>query len=100
MFPRRKRLSREVFSSALKTGRRVSSEHFSVIIPQHNEHGYAVVIPKKVAKLSVQRHQIKRRVLSALRALPLPNALIVFPRSSVSSVSYQDIKIELAKLLP
>lgn len=35
----------------------------------------------------------------ALRALPLPPALIIFPKASADSVSYQDIQVELAALL-
>jgi len=61
--------------------------------------GYAVVIPKKVARLSVTRHAIKRRVLAALRKLSLPSSLILFPKASVSSVSYQDIYTEIKNLL-
>ncbi len=61
--------------------------------------GYAVVIPKKVARLSVTRHRIKRRIFNALRTIPLPPALIIFPRASASSVSYQDIHTEIAQLL-
>lgn len=104
MFPSRERLSRELFPSAIKTGRRFSSPHLSVLIPKTGvlpvgKRGYAIIVPKKVAKLSVKRHQIKRRVLAALRTLQLPQTLIVFPNSSASSVSYQDIKTELADLL-
>ena len=99
MFPRRKRFPRAKFPVAIRTGRRLSSEHFSIVIPKTDE-GYAVVVPKKMARLSVKRHQIKRRVLAALRTIPLPKALIIFPYSSVSSVSYQDIKKELTNLIP
>ena len=98
MFPSKKRFPRALFLSAIKTGRRFSSQHFSVLLPPTGE-GYAVVVPKKIANLSVKRHQIKRRVLSALRTLHLPPALIVFPKSSVHSVSYQDIKLELDDIL-
>lgn len=76
----------------------MSSEHLSIVIPAEGR-GYAVVVSKKVARLSVTRHRIKRRVLAALRTLELPYALIVFPRASASSVSYQDIQTELATLL-
>jgi ribonuclease P protein component len=61
--------------------------------------GYAVIIPKKVARLSVTRHKIKRRVLAALRAVPLPPAVVLFPKASVSSVSYGDIQSEIKNLL-
>lgn len=76
----------------------MSSEHLSIVIPTEGR-GYAVIVPKKIARLSVMRHKIKRRVLAALRTLELPQSLIVFPKASVSSVSYQDIQSELAALL-
>lgn len=104
MFPRRERLSRELIPSIIKSGRRFSSPHLSVLIPKNGvlppkKRGYAVIIPKKAERLSVKRHAIKRRILAALRQLTLPPALIIFPYSSASSVSYQDIKNEIEELL-
>lgn len=87
-----------MFPAALKSGRRLSSEHLSVVLPKEGT-GYAVIVSKKVARLSVMRHRIKRRVLAALRTLPLPTSLIVFPKASVGSVSYKDIQTELMYLL-
>ena len=87
-----------MFPTVLKTGRRLASAHFMVVLSKEAK-GYAVVIPKKIARLSATRHRIKRQVFSSLRTLPLPPALIVFPKSSVSSVSYQDIQAEIKKLL-
>ena len=69
-----------------------------LVIPKEAR-GYAVIIPKKVIRLSSTRHRIKRQILEVLRTLPLPPALIVFPRSSVDSVNYQDIAIELQNIL-
>lgn len=97
VFPQKNRLSRAQFPTAL-TGRRVSSAHFSVVIPKDVK-GYAVIVPKKIAKLSVTRHATKRRVLSALRKLSLPPSLVVFSRSSLDGVHYKDIEKELADLL-
>lgn len=82
----------------LSGGKRISSKNFSIVFSK-TERGYAVVVSKKVARLSVARHKIKRRVSAALRELNLPQALIVFPRSSVSSVSYKETEIELANLI-
>lgn len=87
-----------MFPAVMKTGRRLSSAHFTAIVSKEMR-GYAVVIPKKVARLSVTRHRIKRQVLAILRTLTLPPALIIFPKSSASSVSYKDIKIEISSLL-
>ena len=98
MFPRRERLPRASFSPALKAGQRFSSTHFTAILPRGAE-GYTVVIPKKIARLSVTRHRAKRRMLAALRTLELPNALILFPKSSALRLDYAHMKAELISLL-
>lgn len=98
MFSQRERLPRAQFEAVLKTGRRFSSPHF-MVTSSKEVRGYAVVIPKKVARLSVTRHRLKRQILEILRTVSLPPALIVFPRSTISSVSYEDMKKELGTLL-
>lgn len=98
MFPRRERLPRAAFPTTLQRGRRLSSPNLSIVISQETK-GYAVVVSKKVARLSVTRHRIKRRILAALQDISLPTALIVFPRATAGSVSYQDIKKEIINLL-
>lgn len=98
MFSRRERLSRSEFPTALSLGRRISSPHFTIVIPKEGQ-GYAVIVSKKIARLSVTRHAMKRRVFAALRTLSLPSSLIVFPKSSVKDASYQDIKTDLTNLL-
>lgn len=100
MFPRRKRLPRAEFPSVVKNGRRISSPNFSAIIPKDTS-GYAVVVSKKTARLSVTRHRIKRRVLGALRQLTisLPPSFILYPRASALDMEYDELRQELIKLL-
>lgn len=99
MFPRRKRLSRSAFPLAVKNGRRISSKHLTAVIPKDAE-GYAVVVSKKTARLSVTRHRIKRRTLEALRGLPnLPRSVILYPRASVLDMRYNELQQELIKIL-
>lgn len=95
-----------MFPTTLSSGRRFSSAHFTAVlsaakdkIVSNGKQGYAVVVSKKVAQLSVTRHLIKRRVLHALKTLPLPQTLILFPRPSIVGIHYKDIKIELIDLL-
>jgi ribonuclease P protein component len=97
MFSKRKRLARGDFNVA-KTGRKIHGKHFLIVIP-HEAKGYAVVVSKKTAKLSTERHLLKRRVLAALRSLPLPPGLVVFTKDSALELSFSDIKTELATLL-
>ncbi len=88
-----------MFPATLSAGLRLSSPHFTLVASKEAK-GYAVIVPKKVARLSVTRHRIKRRVLAALRTLPsLPPALIIFPKPSAHSVSYQDTRAEIAHML-
>lgn len=98
VFPRRARLSRAAFPAALARGRRLASPHFSAVVPREGW-GYAVVVPKKVAKSSVTRHRIKRRVLGALRVLAAPPALILYPRLSVARMPLAELRAELSALL-
>jgi ribonuclease P protein component len=97
VFPREKRLSRSSLPLALRQGKRLSSLHFSVTIPSSGS-GYAVIVPKKVAKLSVTRHKVKRHVLEALKTIPLPPSAVVFPGVSVAKMRYDEIVHELATL--
>lgn len=87
-----------MFPSALAGGSRVSSAHFSVVLPKDAK-GYAVVVSKKVARLSITRHRIKRRVREALKTLNLPPSLIVFPTSAAAKMEYEDMRSELSRLL-
>lgn len=67
-------------------------------ISQKDVRGYAVIVPKKVARLSVARHSIKRRVLHALRAISPPKALVLFPKATVVDMDYKSIRDELDAL--
>lgn len=96
MFPRPKRLSRTDFGPAL-AGRRISSTHLSIVVPHHGV-GYAVVVSKKIARLSTTRHLLKRRILAILGGLTLPPALVVFPKSGAIGLTFAELKEELSGL--
>lgn len=78
--------------------KRVSSPYFILVAPREVR-GYAVVIPKKIIKGAVDRHLLKRRVLSALRQLELPEALVVFPKADASELAFEGLRGELAALV-
>jgi len=99
VFPRRDRLPRALFSQS--RGLRAFSPHFSAVLPVEG-HGYAVVISKKTLRLSVDRHRLKRQIIGALRrpsALPLPQALILFPKASALTLDPAHLRAELSTLL-
>ena len=99
MFPKAKRLSRADFGKQSSlVGKRISSENFSATVPLGGS-GYAVVVSKKVAKLAVGRHRIKRRVIAALQAHTLPSALIVYPKASIQKLTKKELMDELELLI-
>lgn len=99
MFPRTRRLSRSDFSGkGALVGERRASPHFSALFPREKS-GYAVVISKKTLKLSVARHRLKRRTLSALRKLDLPPALVIYPKASALKLPFTALCEELAALV-
>ncbi len=87
-----------MFPATLSAGRRLSSAHFTAVSSEETR-GYAVVVPKKVARLSVTRHRLRRRTTEALRGLSLPHALILFPKASVLTLDPGSLRAELAALL-
>ena len=100
MLPRRLRLTRRTFPVA--TGARAASTHFSLTAgpaaPGHG--GCAVVVSKKVARLSVARHLLKRRMLAVMR--PWCNAdqsLVAYARSGAPLLPYKELASELSALL-
>ncbi|MGH7175651.1 MAG: ribonuclease P protein component [Minisyncoccia bacterium] len=93
-FPKRKRLARASFPLVASSRRRAISAHFS-LTASSQAGGYAVVVSKQVAKRSVDRHRLKRRVAEALKAFPLPPALVVYARAGAPSLSFQEISGEL-----
>ncbi len=96
--PRSSRLSRSSFAEVGKRGKRLSSAHFSLTLSSTTP-GYAVVVSKKVAKLAVARHKLKRKVTAALSSLTLPPGLIVYPKVSAGTLSVAEIKKELSSVL-
>lgn len=100
MTPRSHRLPRAGFEQM--TGlRRSASRHFSIsYIESSPIAGLAVVVPKKVAKKSVDRHQLKRRIKAVIGPWAAKGrVLIVFPRIGATSLPFSEIEAELTPLL-
>jgi len=99
MLPRRLRLSRDHFTDAGR-GEKAQSTHFSVVWKAAASGGCAAVVSKKVAKRSVDRHLLKRRMLAVLKPwCSSKRSLIVYARSGSPSLSYKVLNEELSSLL-
>ena len=80
---------------------RAASSHFSLSLRKtEGQGGCATVISKKIARLSVSRHLLKRRMLSVMKDYCAKDmALIVYARPGAATLPYQELKIELTELL-
>ncbi len=59
-----------------------------------------MVISKKVAKRSVDRHLLKRRVMEILRPWCSPtHSIIVFARSGSPTLTFRELSAEIAELM-
>lgn len=105
--PRRLRIGRRAFPTA-ERGRRAHSPHFSVVVtvlsPTELKHGStggcAAVISKKTARRSVDRHLLKRRMLSVMRPWCTPQvSVIAYARAGAASLPFRTLTEELSLLL-
>ncbi len=102
MFPRSLRLSRTGFEHSRKLPR-TTVPHFSISYGHlPNAAGIGIIVPKKIAKSSVERHRLKRRVREIVRE-NIPHThlsgatLIITARIGASTLSYNELKDELSK---
>lgn len=100
MLPRRSRLSRVSFPGP-RAGFRGSTPHFSVVWgPSSHGGGAAAVVSKKVARRSVDRHLLKRRMLEAMRPFALPDRfLVVYAKAGSPTLAFRALAEELQSLL-
>ena len=69
MLSKNERLSREEFTSAFSSGKRVHSTFASVIVKKADTFKAAVVVPKKVHKSAAGRNRLRRQIYEMLRPL-------------------------------
>lgn len=99
MVPRRLRLSRASFPGRAQ-GARASSEAFSLVSGPSHEGGCAAVVGKAVARRSVDRHLLKRRMLAVMRPFCAPGRyLVVYARGPAAALPYRALAAELSGLL-
>jgi ribonuclease P protein component len=99
MLSREKRLTRADFDAVAK-GKRAISAHFSVSAAPSSLGKAAAVVSKKVAKRSVDRHLLKRRMLAAAVPYIRPGrSFVLYARAGSPSLPFGTLKRELTELL-
>lgn len=99
MLPRSRRLTRATFPDS-RAGYRAASQHFSLSWGAAKSGGAAAIVSKKVARRSVDRHLLKRRMLSVVRPYAATDRfLIAYARAGSPALSFTLLKQELTNLL-
>lgn len=86
----------------MRHGARAESAHFLLVGSMRKEqaNGCAAVVSKKVARLSVSRHRLKRRMLFVMRPWCRGTiGLIVTAKSGAGTLPFSTLKEELEMLL-
>ncbi|KND50104.1 MAG: ribonuclease P protein component [Parcubacteria bacterium C7867-008] len=100
MLSRSNRLPRAGFEQ--NTGlRRTASRYFSMAYIQSAPiSGGAVVVSKKVAKKSVDRHQLKRRIKAITKPWCVSGrVIIIHARPGAAELPFSEMEVELTTLL-
>jgi ribonuclease P protein component len=107
MLPRRRRVSKRLFDQVMLKGT-IKHGQFLYIkaipdpLAQSPEGRFAVVVPKKVAKSSVDRHELKRRIMGILgdhkAALPA-GAWILFVKQAAKTADRGVLEADVVSLL-
>ena len=106
MLAKKNRVQKEKFPAILKGGAFFHSPNFtlrSLPSPVKGENRFSAVVSKKVASLAVKRNYLRRKVYGILEknigAVSRPHTTLIFLKNDLSSLSTQDIIVEIETLL-
>ena len=107
MLAKTNRLSRALFADYFSRGKRLHSEHFTVVYSPADVCKVSVVVSKKVAKKAHDRNRLKRQVYGYIRVLykeqSLYGVFMVFPKPALAKLAatprQKAIMTELPRLL-
>ena len=104
MFRKKERITTERFKEILEMNR---SAHSDLIYAKYGENNlnfsrFSVVVPKKVAKLAVARHLVKRRINTYLKKYSeqFPNRdYLIFAKDSLVLKSSKEVDLAVQDLI-
>lgn len=107
MLSRDNRLNRTLFSEYFARGKRLHSEHFTVVYASAIDFKVSVVVSKKVAKKAHDRNRLKRQIYGFVGVLSkevaLEGVFMIYPKFTLTKLSVTErkvaIKNELSRLL-
>ena len=105
MLPKKYRISKEFFKKLRRAVNLYSTLHSLSLypLPFGNHSKVSCVVSRKISTNAVVRNRIRRRVYAALHPFLLrfkiPTAVIVYPKHAVVSVTYEESRRDLERLL-
>jgi len=100
MLLKKKRVTKELFQTVLKSGNTLSGSFFIFRYIKQSTPQYAFVASKKIAKRAVDRNKLRRQGYNSLNSLPLKNYLgVFFYKKHPKNASFKDIKEDIAIIL-
>ena len=100
MLSKKKRVTKELFQTVLKSGNTLSGSFFIFRYIKQNTPQYTFVASKKIAKRAVDRNKLRRQGYNALNSFPLKNYLgVFFYKKHPKNVSFKDIKEDISFIL-
>lgn len=103
MLRKQKRLKRSEFNRIFSTGKKIHTPHFQLIHQPHKGFHVSVVVSKKIARASVERNVLRRRIYNIMKELNAHNvtqgAFIIVVKQVAATLSYQTLKEELLRIV-
>jgi ribonuclease P protein component len=100
MFPKKKRVTKELFQAVMKKGDTLSSPLFVFRYMRQNQPQYAFIAPKSVAKQASDRNKLRRQGYSALRAFNIKSGIgLFFYKKQAKNATFSEIKADIQTIL-
>jgi len=101
MLAKVERLSRAEFVAFFKSGKRIHTNHLTLVFSPHPTFHGSVVVSKKVSKQAVTRNTIRRRIYSELRTLRTVRVgvYIVMVKPSLNTLTKKEMQVEISALI-
>ncbi len=96
MFPKKKRVTKDLFQVVMKNGKMVHGSLFTLRYIPQNSPQFVFVAPKSVAKSAVSRNKLRRQGYNSLRAFALPKITgLFFYKKGVFKPKTEEIKADI-----
>jgi ribonuclease P protein component len=100
MLSKKKRVTKELFQTVLKTGNTISGSFFIFRYLKQNQPQYAFVSSKKVAKRAFERNKLRRYGYNSIRSYNLKNYVgIFFYKKTPKNTELKEVKEDIYSIL-